>query len=140
MTRSSRLAPNQSSTLGSSEPLATTSIAQPNSVAAVPTPTNCVLPAARSRKNALARTMSAMPTVKTNNARPRRVRFECRTPAHATSVNASSTYSSGSSQDSDVAPEPKLRRRYSSGAISGCCGAVKKATSVSAAITVATAY
>ena len=37
---SSRRAPNQSSTLGSSDPLATTSIAHPSSVAAAPTPTN----------------------------------------------------------------------------------------------------
>ena len=76
MTRSSRLAPNQSSILGSSDPLATTSIAQPSSVAAAPTPTNPVLPAARSRKKALASTMSAMPMVNTNSALPRRVRLE----------------------------------------------------------------
>ena len=65
-------------------PLATTSIAHPSSVAAAPTPTNWVLPTARSRKNALASTISTMPTVNTNSARPRRVRFECRTPAHDT--------------------------------------------------------
>ena len=82
MIRSSRRAPNQSSTLGSSDPLATTSIAQPSSVAAAPTPMNSVLPTARSRKNALARTMSTTPMVNTNSARPRRVRLECRTPAH----------------------------------------------------------
>ncbi len=100
MIRSSRRAPNQSSTLGSSEPAATTSIAQPSSVAAAPTPTNCVVPTARRKKNALASTISTMPMVNTNSALPRRVRFECRMPAHDTSVSASSTYSSGSSHDS----------------------------------------
>ena len=78
--RSSRRAPNQSSTLGSSDPAATTSIAQPSRVAAAPTPTSSVLPAARSRKNADASTISTMPMVKTNRARPRRLRLECRMP------------------------------------------------------------
>ena len=102
MIRSSRRAPNQSSTLGSSDPAATTSMAQPSSVAAAPTPTSCVVPTARRKKNALASTISTMPTVKTNSARPRRLRFECRIPAQDTRVSASSTYSSGSSHGSDV--------------------------------------
>ena len=76
MVRSSWRAPNQSSTLGSSDPAATTSIAQPSSVAAAPTSTNCVVPAARSRKNADASTISTMPRVNTNKARPRRLRLE----------------------------------------------------------------
>ena len=74
--RSSWRAPNQSSTLGSRDPAATTSIAQPSRVAAAPTPTSWVLPAARSRKNADASTISTMPMVKTNRARPRRLRLE----------------------------------------------------------------
>ncbi len=76
MVRSSRRAPNQSSTLGSSDPAATTNIAQPSRVAAAPTPTSWVLPTARSKKNADASTISTMPTVKTNSARPRRLRLE----------------------------------------------------------------
>ena len=85
-------------------------------------------PTARSRKNASASTISTMPTVNTNSARPRRVRLECRMPAHATRVSASSTYSSGSSQGSELPPEPRLRFRYSSGDISGCCPPQKNTT------------
>ena len=92
MVRSSRRAPNQSSTLGSSDPAATISIAQPSSVAAAPTPTSCVVPTARRKKKALASTISAMPTVKTNSAVPRRLRLEWRSPTQDTNVRANSTY------------------------------------------------
>ena len=103
MTRSSRRAPNQSSTLGSSEPAATTNIAQPSRVAAAPTPTGLAVPTARIRKkNADASTISTMPMVNTNRARPRRVRLEYRIPAHDTRDSASSTYSSGNSQGSEL--------------------------------------
>ena len=84
MTLSSRRPPNQSSTVGSREPAATTAIAHPSRAAAVPTPRRCLLPTARMRKNALASRISTMPTVKTNSALPRRLRFEWRNPAQDT--------------------------------------------------------
>ncbi len=81
-----------------------------------------------------------MPTVNTNSARPRRVRLECRSPAQATKLSAISTYSSGSNQGSAVPPAPRLRRRYSCGAISGRWPSAKKTARLAAAMTAATTY
>ena len=140
MVRSSRRAPNQSSKLGSSEPAATISIAQPSSVAAAPTPTEPLVPTARSRTNASASTIRTIPIVNTNSARPRRVRLECRSPAHAIKLSASMTYSRGSSQDSSVPPASRLRLRYASGDISGCFSSEKKATRLTPAMMAAAVY
>ena len=91
MRRSSRRAPNQSSTVGSRDPAATIAIAHISKVAAVPTPISSVLPTARIKKKALAATISAIPTVKMNNARPRRLGFATRIPTQHANVRTSST-------------------------------------------------
>ena len=137
--RMSRRAPNQSSTVGSSDPAATIAIAHSSKVAAVPTPTRSVLPTARRRKKALAATISAIPAVKTNSARPRRVALDRRIPTHDTRVIARRTYSRGTSQGSAVSV-PRFRARYSRGAISGCAFPPRNNASVTAAITAATPY
>ena len=95
-------------------------MAAPNNVTAAPTPTNSVLLIALRKKNAHANTMSTMPIVKMNSARPRRLQRASRMPAHYISVSASSTYNSGNNHGNLPSLEPRLRLRYSSGAISFC--------------------
>jgi len=60
----------------SSGPAARITTAAPNNVTAAPTPMNSVLLIALRKKNALAITVSTMPIVKMNSARPRRLRLE----------------------------------------------------------------
>ena len=111
-----------------------------NRVAAVPTPTRGVEPTARINRKALAPTISALPTVKMNSARPRRLGLDRRIPTHDTRVRASSTYSSGTSQCRAVFAEPRLRARYSRGAISGWRSPARKSARASVAISAPKQY
>ena len=115
-------------------------MAAANKVAAAPTPTRCVVPTARIRKKALAATISAIPMVKVNNARPRRLGLARRIPTQATRVKASTTYSRGTSQLSARVPDPRLRSRYSRGAISSSRPRAKNSTTVTVAMSAATLY